>query len=136
MTPDEARAFLREHHRAVMSTFRADGRPQLSPILAGVDAEGRVIVSTREAAMKTRNLRRDPRVSVCVLNDGFFGEWVLAEGTAEVVSQPAALELLTDYYRRTAGEHEDWDAYRDAMISEGRVLVRFEIERAGPNTSG
>jgi PPOX class probable F420-dependent enzyme len=136
VTPDEARAFLREHHRAVMSTFRADGRPQLSPILAGVDAEGRVIVSTREAAMKTRNLRRDPRVSVCVLNDGFFGEWVLAEGTAEVVSQPAALELLTDYYRRTAGEHEDWDAYRDAMISEGRVLVRFEIERAGPNTSG
>jgi PPOX class probable F420-dependent enzyme len=136
MTPDEARAFLHGHHQAVLSTVRADGRPQLSPVLAAVDAEGRVIVSTREKAMKTRNLRRDPRVSMLILGDQFFGDWVQVEGQAEVVSQPEALELLDDYYRRTAGEHDDWDDYRAAMIREGRVLVRFEIERAGPNVAG
>jgi PPOX class probable F420-dependent enzyme len=136
MTPDEARDFLRDNHRAVMSTFRADGRPQLSPVGATVDADGRVIVSTREPAMKVRNLRRDPRVSLVVMNDQFYGDWAQVEGTAEIVSQPEALELLVDYYRRIAGEHPDWDDYRQAMVQERRVLVRFEIERAGPNAAG
>jgi PPOX class probable F420-dependent enzyme len=136
VTPDEARDFLREHHNAVMSTVRADGRPQLSPVGATVDEEGRVIVSTRETAMKTHNLRRDPRVSLVVLSEGFYGEFAQVEGTAEIVEQPEAIELLVDYYRRMAGEHDDWDEYREAMVSQRRVLVRFAIERAGPNVSG
>jgi PPOX class probable F420-dependent enzyme len=136
MTPDEARAFLREHHNAVLATFRRDGRPQMSPVGATVDEKGRVIVSTRAPAMKTRNLRRDPRVSVIVLNRGFYGDWVQVEGTAEIVEQPEAIELLVDYYRRMAGEHDNWDDYRAAMVQEQRVVVRFEIERAGPNVSG
>ena len=136
MTPDEARAFLREHHNAVLATFRRDGRPQMSPVGATVDEQGRVIVSTRAPAMKTRNLRRDPRVSLIVLNRGFYGDWVQVEGTAEIVEQPEAIELLVDYYRRMAGEHDDWHDYRAAMVEEQRVLVRFEIERAGPNVAG
>lgn len=136
MTPEEARAFLREHHNAVLSTFRRDGRPQMSPVGATVDEQGRVIVSTRAPAMKTRNLRRDPRVSVLVMNSGFYGDWAQVEGTAEIVEQPEAIELLVDYYRRMAGEHENWDEYRAAMVKEQRVLVRFDIERAGPNVAG
>ena len=136
MTPDEARAFLREHHNAVLATFRRDGRPQMSPVGATVDEQGRVIVSTRAPAMKTRNLRRDPRVSLIVLNRGFYGDWVQVEGTAEIVEQPEAIELLVDYYRRMAGEHDDWDEYRAAMVEEQRVVVRFEIDRAGPNVAG
>ena len=136
MTPDDARAFLREHHSAVMATFRRDGRPQLSVVGATVDEQGRVIVSTRQTAMKTKNLRRDPRVSVIVLGEGFYDDWAQVEGTAEIVEQPEALDLLVDYYRRMAGEHDDWDEYRAAMVKEQRVLVRFEIERAGPNVAG
>ena len=136
MTPDEARQYLADHHHAVLATFRADGRPQLSPVLATVDAEGRVVISTREGAMKTRNIRRDPRVSLCVLSDQFFGTWVQVEGTAEVVSLPDAMDLLVDYYRRSAGEHDDWDEYRADMEKQGRVVVRFAIERAGPNVEG
>jgi PPOX class probable F420-dependent enzyme len=136
LTPDEARDFLREHHNAVMSTFRGDGRPQLSPVGATVDADGRVIVSTREPAMKTRNLRRDPRVSLVVISEGFYGDFVQVEGNAEIVDQPEAIELLVDYFRRMAGEHDDWDEYRAAMVTERRVLVRFAIERAGPNAAG
>jgi PPOX class probable F420-dependent enzyme len=136
MTPDEARAFLREHHNAVLSTFRRDGRPQMSPVGATVDEQGRVIISTRAPAMKTRNLRRDPRVSVLVMNRGFYGDWAQVEGTAEIVEQPEAIEVLVDYYRRMAGEHDNWDEYREAMVAEQRVVVRFEIERAGPNVAG
>jgi PPOX class probable F420-dependent enzyme len=136
MTPDEARAFLADNHNAVLSTFRRDGRPQLSVVGATVDEQGRVIISTRQTAIKTKNLRRDPRVSVIVMSPGFYGAWAQVEGTAEIVEQPEALDLLVDYYRRMAGEHDDWEEYRAAMVSEQRVLVRFDIERAGPNVAG
>lgn len=130
MTPDQARDFLREHHRAVLTTMRSDGRPQLSPVAAGVDAEGRVIVSTPETTAKARNLRRDPRVALCAFTDGFYGRWAQVEGTAEVVERPEAVELLVDYYRLISGEHPDWEDYRRAMVEDQRVLVRFEIQRA------
>jgi len=136
MDPDRARDFVREHHHAVLATRRADGTPQLSPVACNVDAEGRVVVSTRETALKTRNIRRDPRVSLCVLNDAFYGSWIQVDGVAAVVSLPDAMEPLVDYYRTTAGEHPDWDDYRSAMQRERRVLVRIEIERAGPDASG
>ncbi|KWW99131.1 PPOX class F420-dependent oxidoreductase [Carbonactinospora thermoautotrophica] len=130
MDAAEARDFLREHHRAVVATFRADGRPHLSPVLAGVDEKGRVIISSTEDRVKVRNLRRDPRIAVCVFAEGFFGPWLQVEGDAEVVSLPEAMEPLVDYYRRIAGEHPDWDEYRAAMKRERRVLIRFEIARA------
>lgn len=136
MTPDEAREFLRDNHHAVLATFRSDGRPQLSPVLAVVDGEGRVMVSTREAAMKTKNLRRDPRVSMCLLSNQFFGGWGQVEGQAEIVSLPDAMDLLVDYYRRASGEHADWDEYRADMEKQRRVIVRFAIERAGPTVEG
>ena len=136
MDLDEARAFIAHHHRAVLSTFRQDGRPQLSPVLCAVDDTGDVLISTRETAMKTRNLRRDPRAALCVVNDGFFGAWAQVEGDARVVSLPDAMDDLIGYYRRTGGEHPDWDDYRAAMERERRVIVRVSLTRAGPSVSG
>jgi PPOX class probable F420-dependent enzyme len=136
MDPDLARAFLGKHHRAVLATSRADGRPQLSPVTCALDSDGRVVISTRETAVKTKNLRRDPRASLCVFTDRFFGDWVQVEGIAEIISLPAAMELLVDYYRTVAGEHPDWDDYRAAMRRDRRMIVRIEITRAGPDTSG
>jgi len=136
MELDRARQFLETHHRAVMATFRADGRPQLSPVAAAVDSQGKVLVSSRETAYKVRNLRRDPRVAFCVVDDKWWGEWIQVEGVATIVSLPDAMEPLIDYYRRVAGEHPDWDDYREAMAREKRVLVRIELERAGPDRSG
>ena len=124
------------HHRAVLATARADGRPQLSPVLASVDDQGRVVISTPETAIKTNNQTPDPRATLCGLNDGFFGDWIQAEGTAEVIHLPAAMDLLVDYYRQTSGEHPDWDDYRDAMRLQRRVILRITITRAGPDTSG
>ena len=136
MDPGQAADFLRAHHRAVLATSRADGRPQLSPVLCVADDEGRILISTRETAVKTRNLRRDPRASLCVFTDGFFGEWVQAEGDAEIISLPDAMDLLIDYYRRVAGEHSDWADYRAAMVRDQRVIVRITLTRAGPDVSG
>jgi PPOX class probable F420-dependent enzyme len=132
----QARAFLADNHRAVLATRRGDGRPQLSPITTAVDDEGRVLISSRETAMKVKNLRREPFASLCVLNDGFFGEWSQVEGPAEIVSLPEAMDLLIEYYRTVAGEHPDWDEYRAAMERERRVVIRVAIERAGPTVSG
>jgi PPOX class probable F420-dependent enzyme len=133
---ERAVSFLRDHHRAVLATTRSDGRPQLSPVSVGVDDGGRVLISTRETAIKTKNLLRDPRASLCVFTDRFFGEWIQVEGTAEIVRLPAALDLLVDYYRRVAGEHPDWSDYAAAMQRERRVLARITIDRAGPDVSG
>jgi PPOX class probable F420-dependent enzyme len=136
MNRTEAQKFLSEHHRAVLATRRRDGQLQLSPVTVGIDGEGRAVVSSRETAYKTRNLRRDPRAVLCVFVDGFFGPWVQVDGPAEVVSLPAAMELLVDYYRRVAGEHADWADYRQAMERERRVLIRITIEHAGPDRKG
>ena len=131
-----AQQFIRTNHRAVMATFRRDGRPALSPVTVGLDDEGRVIVSTRETAMKVKHLRRDPRVAITAFTDAFYGEFVQVEGTAEIVPLPEAMELLVAYYRGISGGHPDWDDYRAAMVRDQRVIVRFAIERAGPNRSG
>ena len=119
-----------------MVTSHADGRPQTSPVLCTLDDAGRIIVSTRETAAKTRNLLRDPRVTFCVLTDTFFGEWAQVEGEAEIVRLPEAMEPLVDYYRRLSGEHSDWNDYRAAMERDQRVLVRVTITRAGPDVHG
>ena len=136
MDIEQAREFLRTHHRAVLVTRRSSGDPQLSPVAVAVDGEGRAVISTRETAMKTANLRRDPRASVCVMSDEFYGDWMQIDGRVEVVSLPDAMEPLVDYYRSVAGEHPDWDDYRAAMERERRVIVRMQIERAGPDRSG
>ena len=136
MDLERARDFIREHHQAVMVTHRADGWPQASPIACSVDGDGFVVVSTRETALKTKNVMRDPRVSLCVLSDGFYGDWIQVDGSATVVSLPGAMEPLVEYYRSISGEHPDWDEYRAAMESERRVVVRINLTRAGPDRSG
>jgi PPOX class probable F420-dependent enzyme len=131
-----AAEFLRVHHRAVLATVRADGRPQLSPVVAAADDQGRILISTRETAIKARNLARDPHASLCVVSDSFFGEWIQAEGTAELVHLPEALDLLEHYYRLISGEHPDWEDYRAVMRRERRLVIRITLSRAGPDKSG
>jgi PPOX class probable F420-dependent enzyme len=134
--PDDAREFVASNHRAVLITRRAGGGLQTSPVLVGVDGEGKLVISTREGAYKTRNLRRDPTTVLCVVPDSFFGRWMRIEGTAEVVSLPAAMEGLVDYYRGISGEHPDWDDYRRAMQRERRVLLRISVDDVGPTVAG
>ena len=136
MDADDARKFVSENHRAVLITRKRDDGIQSSPITVGVDGEGKVVISSRATAYKVRNLRRDPRATICCLNDGFFGKWMQIDGTVEIVPLPEAMEGLVDYYRRISGEHPDWDEYRQAMSDQKRVLLRVTIERVGPTREG
>lgn len=136
MDVDEVRSFVKENHRAVLGTMRRDGGVQMSPVLVATDDDGSLLISTRETAMKTANVRRNPRAYVCVFTERFFGRWVQAEGSVTVESLPGAMEGLVRYYRLVAGEHPDWDDYRSAMERDRRVLLRLHIERVGPSREG
>ena len=136
MDIQEALEFLRSNHRSVLIARRADGQPQPSPVVHGVDSAGRIVVSSREPAFKVRNLKRDPRVTLCAFTDNFFGKWVVVEGRAEIMSLPAAMEPLVELYRGVAGEHPDWDEYREAMVREKRVIIAITPISAGPDRAG
>ncbi len=128
--------FLRPRHRAVLSTLKRGGGAQLSPVTIGVDNDGRLVVATYPQRAKVRNIRRNPAVSICVMSDGFDDAWVQVDGTAEVLDLPEALEPLVEYFRNIAGEHSDWNEYRRAMVQQGKVLIRVEIDRWGPIATG
>ena len=128
--------FLRTRHNGVLVTTRRDGSPQLSPVTYGVDAEGRVVVSTYPERAKVANLRRNPTASLMSVGADFGDAWVQVEGTAEVIDLPEAVEPLVDYFRAISGEHPDWDEYRAAMVTQGKSLIRLTIERWGPIATG
>jgi PPOX class probable F420-dependent enzyme len=132
----ELDAFVRDRHHVVLLTRRRDGGPQVSPVAAGLDPEGRLVVATYPARAKVANLRRDPRASALVLSDDWDGPWVQLDGTAEVIDLPDAVEPLVAYFRSIAGEHPDWDEYRRAMVDQGKCLIRLTIERWGPIATG
>ena len=133
---DELLEFIRPRHHAIVITARGDGRPQASPVTCGVDDEGRIVIATYPERAKTRNARRDPRVSVLFLSDDFGGAWVQVDGTGEVLDVPDAVEPLVDYYRAISGEHPDWAEYREAMRKQGKSLLRVTPDRWGPVATG
>ncbi|MFC4328725.1 PPOX class F420-dependent oxidoreductase [Streptomyces andamanensis] len=133
---EELLDFVRPRHRALLLTRRADGGPQASPLTCGVDGAGRIVVSTYPERAKTRNAKRDARVALVVLSDEWNGPWVQIDGTAEVVDAPDSVEPLVEYYRAIAGEHPDWDEYRQAMTDQGKSLIRITPERWGPVATG
>jgi PPOX class probable F420-dependent enzyme len=133
---DELLDFVRPKHNMVLVTRRKDGAPQVSPVTAGVDADGRIVVATYPERAKVTNLRRSPECSLLVLSDDFGGAWVQVDGAAEVLDLPEALEPLVDYYRAISGEHPDWDEYRAAMTQQGKSLLRITLTRWGPIATG
>jgi len=135
MQISDALDFLRTNNRGVLITFRSDGGLQTSPVTAGAH-DGRLAISSRETAVKVKNLLRDPRAVYCGFTDDFFGNWLQVEGPGEVLHLPDAMEPLVELYRSIAGEHPDWDDYRAAMVRDKRVVIRVQIERAGPDRHG
>ncbi|WP_405992251.1 PPOX class F420-dependent oxidoreductase [Streptomyces sp. NBC_00986] len=133
---DELLDFVRPRHRAILLTRRTDGSPQGSPLTCGVDDSGRIVVSTYPERAKTRNAKRDPRVSLIILSDEWNGPWVQIDGTAEVIDSPDSVEPLVEYFRNISGEHPDWDEYRAAMVKQGKSIVRVTPEKWGPVATG
>jgi PPOX class probable F420-dependent enzyme len=133
---EELLQFVRARHHGILVTTRRDGSPQLSPVTMGVDAEGRIVVSTYPERAKTANARRSGQASVVVLSDAFNGPWVQVDGDAEVLDLPDSVEPLVEYFRSISGEHPDWDEYREAMRRQGKSLIRVTPRRWGPVATG
>lgn len=136
VTLPELLDFVRPRHQMVLTTFRADGSLQTSPVSGGVDQAGRIVIASYPQRAKSVNVRRTPRASVTVLSDQFNGPYVQVDGAAEVVELPEAVESLVDYYRAIAGEHPDWAEYRQAMVDQGKCLIRVTPTRWGPVATG
>jgi PPOX class probable F420-dependent enzyme len=128
--------FVRPRHRMVLTTFRTGGGLQSSPVSGGVDAEGRIVIASYPQRAKSANIRRTPRASVVVLSDEFDGPYVQIDGPAEVIGLPEAVDALVDYFRSIAGEHPDWDEYRQAMRDQGKCLIRVTPQQWGPVATG
>jgi PPOX class probable F420-dependent enzyme len=128
--------FIRPRHHAILGTSRKDGSIQMSPVTIGVDLDGSVLLSSYPERAKVRNLRHRPLASLCVLSDSFGDAWVQLTGPASVIDLPDALDGLVDYYRSISGEHPDWDEYRQAMVTQGKVLVRVDVQQWGPISTG
>jgi PPOX class probable F420-dependent enzyme len=133
---EELLGFVRSRHQVVLITTKQGGAPQVSPVTAGLDGAGRVVIATYPERAKTRNARRHPGVSLLVLSDDWNGPWAQIDGRAEVLDLPEALDPLVDYFRAIAGEHDDWDEYRAAMQRQGKALIRVTVERWGPIATG
>lgn len=128
--------FVRPRHRMVLTTFRADGTLQSSPVTGGVDEHARLVIASYPQRAKSRNIRRTGRASVVVLSDEFNGPYVQVDGPAEVIDLPDAVEPLVDYFRAVAGEHSDWAEYREAMVKQGKCLIRVTPQTWGPVATG
>ena len=128
--------FIRPRHRMLVATTRADGRPQMSPVTGGLDAEGRIVISTYPGRAKTRNAERRPSTSVLVLSDEWDDAWIQVDGDAEVLHMPEAAEGLVDYFRGISGEHPDWQEYREAMALQNKSLLRITPTRWSPISTG
>jgi PPOX class probable F420-dependent enzyme len=133
---EDALEFVAKNHHSVLVTHRSDGGLQTSPVTTGIDGDGYLVISSRETAYKVRNLRRDPRATLCVFTDNFYGGWIQVDGNVDLIPLPEAMDRLIDYYRRISGEHPDWDDYRSAMEREHRLIIRISIDKVGPTRAG
>jgi PPOX class probable F420-dependent enzyme len=131
----EALTFVGARQQGVLATIRTNGRPQLSNILYIPGEDGLQRISVTDTRAKTKNIRRDPRVSLYVLGDSFW-QFVVVEATAElspVAADPTddTVEQLVAYYRAGRGEeHPDWDEFRATMVADRRLIVTLHPEHA------
>jgi PPOX class probable F420-dependent enzyme len=127
MQISEAMEFVAEHKNAMLLAIKSDGRPQSSNIAYVVNDAGQILISVTEGRAKTKNLRRDPRASLHVNRDDF---WAYVVIEADVELTPVAVrpddetvDHLVEYYRSVAGEHDNWNEYRQAMVDDQRLIL-------------
>lgn len=131
----ELEEFVGPRHRGVFLTVRSNGVPQASLVTMGVH-DGQILIASYPQRAKVFNLRRNPAASMVVMGEKFNDEWVQINGQASVVDVPDAVDGLVDYFRCISGEHSDWDEYRQAMVDQGKCLIRLSIDDWGPIAAG
>ncbi len=125
----DAQKFLQQNHRACIAVRQKDGWPQMTFVTPGIDAEGRVIITSRGTTYKIKHLRRDPRVSLLIFGEQYSGsKFVQIHGTAEIIELPDAMDMLIYWYKQIRGEHKNWDEYKN---QNGRRKARDHPRQNG-----
>ena len=133
MISDKVRAFLKENHHSVLTTFRADGGAQMSVVLCGLYESG-VAFTTPEGRAKLANLKRNQRCSLLVSQPDWWGYMVM-EGRARLLSpentggEALRTALREVYVACSGGEHPNWEEYDQAMRDDRRSAVVVIPER-------
>lgn len=127
---------VKRHNRFVLSTTRRDGRPQMSLVTGTINDAGELLISTYPQRVKTKNAKNNPLVSVAVMGDEFHSAWVQIDGEAEVLDAPESVEGLVEYFECIRGDHPDWDEYRQAMLDQGKSIIRIRPTRWSPLSTG
>ena len=126
---ERVRSFLEHHHSAVMATIKPDGRPHLVRIGCGL-VEGKLWSSGTQTRARTGHLRRDPRATLFLWDERNAWSWLTLECTVTILDGPEAVDQNLALYRVLAGEPKDLQEYREAMVTERRLIYEFEVERA------
>ncbi len=126
---ERVRAFLEEHHSAIMTTLRRDGTRHVARVGVGL-VDGKLWSSGTDSRVRTKHLRRDPRSALCVFDAGDPQHWLGLETTVDILDGPERVEQNLALYRVLAGEPTDLAEYTQAMVDEGRLVYQFNIKRA------
>ena len=135
----DAQEFLRHNHHGVLVARKRDDSLQMTLVSPVMGDDGRVTITARESTYKVKNIRRNPQVSLLVYGEKFNGSnYIQVDGTAEVIAQPQAMDIVLDWHRQIRGEPASWDEIRKKTLAEGRIAIRLTIEKVGPQkrTSG
>jgi len=131
MNRAQATEYLRANHRGVLTTQKQNGRPQLSNIAYLYHTDGRVKVSLTADCAKTRNIQRDPRVSMLVLGENWY-EYLVIEGIGTILANNPLAELRHVYEGISGASHPNWEEFDEAMVRDQRVVLSIEIEKMYP----
>jgi len=133
MKISDAKEFLKENHHGCLVTRKKDGSLQMTLVSPVLGADGNVIITARDTTYKVKNIKRNPQVSLLVYGDKFHGSnYIQIDGRAEVISHPAAMDIVLDWHRKIRGEPNSWDEIQQKTRAEGRIAIRVNIEKVGP----
>lgn len=133
MEISEAREFLKDHHRGCLVARKKDGSLQMTLVSPALGADNNVIITARDTTYKVKNIQRNPQISLLVYGEKFNGsDYIQIDGTAEVIPQPQAMDLVLDWHRKIRGEPKSWQEVREKTLAEGRIAIRVTIEKVGP----
>jgi PPOX class probable F420-dependent enzyme len=125
MTLTEIREFLLAGTRTgKAATVRKDGRPHVTPIWFDLDGD-EVVFMTWHESVKAANLKRDPRLSLCIDEEHPPFSFVIMEGTVEITEDPPERKY---WAARIGGRYmgeDQAEAYGKRNGVEGELVVRF-----------
>jgi len=125
---DKALALLKERHCGVLSTLNKDGSSQLTTMWYFLDEDGSITMSTMANIQKTKNLRRDPRIAICVQDDMYRS--VTLSGTVEVSDDPTDLQrVIPHLINRYIEDEETRKQYLTTFLGQTRVVLRLKPEK-------